>query len=114
MRIRDWSSDVCSSDLLLAARRATVLDADALSVFQAGPEVLFNALHDACVLTPHEGEFARLFPTLVGSKLDRARAAARRTGAVCLLNGAATVVAHPDGRAVINTNAPSDLAPGGS
>lgn len=99
---------------LLAARRATVLDADALSAFQVGPEVLFDALHDACVLTPHEGEFARLFPTLAGSKLDRARKAARRTGAVCLLKGADTVVAHPDGRAVINSNAPPELATGGS
>src|SRR5690606_20335720 len=99
---------------VLAAGRATVLDADALSVFQDDPETLFSALHGGCVLTPHEGEFARLFPAGAGSKLERVREAARRTGAVCLLKGADTVVAHPDGRAVINSNAPPELATGGS
>lgn len=98
---------------LLATRRAAVLDADALSAFESAPHRLLDVVHAQCVLTPHEGEFARLF-TCSGSKLERAREAARLTGAVLVLKGADTVIAHPDGRAVINSNAPPELATGGS
>ena len=98
---------------ILAAGKRTVLDADALTSFSENPEMLFSAIRSPCVMTPHAGEFSRLFDT-GGSKPEQARRAARRSGAVILLKGADTVVAAPDGRVAINANAPPQLATAGS
>jgi hydroxyethylthiazole kinase-like uncharacterized protein yjeF len=98
---------------MLRTGKPVVIDADAISAFAAKPEELFQAIHGACVITPHEGEFKRIF-SVVGDKLARARQAARDSGAVVVLKGADTVIAAPDGRAIINSNAPATLATAGS
>jgi hydroxyethylthiazole kinase-like uncharacterized protein yjeF len=98
---------------LLATARPVLLDADAISVFASRAAELARAIRGPCVMTPHDGEFARVFDPH-GDKLSRARAAARHSGAVIVLKGADTVIAAPDGRAVVNSNAPASLATAGS
>jgi len=109
-------------EVALAAQRAVVLDADALTLV-ARDATLFDALHDNCVLTPHGGEFARLFPDLAEkladpategpaySKVDAAREAAKRAGCVVLFKGADTVIATPDGGCAVNSAAYERAAP---
>ncbi|MEO0959892.1 MAG: ADP/ATP-dependent (S)-NAD(P)H-hydrate dehydratase, partial [Pseudomonadota bacterium] len=95
----------------------------ALTSFEGDPSVLFAMLHERCVLTPHMGEFRRLFPDIAAkleapaergpaySKVDAAREAAARAGCTVLLKGADTVIASADGRAAINSAAYERAAP---
>ncbi|QEX22378.1 bifunctional NAD(P)H-hydrate repair enzyme [Hypericibacter adhaerens] len=101
---------------VLATGRPCVLDADGLTSFAGKVETLTAALRGPLIVTPHDGEFARLFPDLTADqgKLARARAAAARLGGIVLFKGADSVIAAPDGRAVINDNAPPDLASAGT
>jgi len=96
-------------EVVLATKRCCVLDADALTVFKDTPEQLFEQLHNKCVLTPHGGEFARLFPDVQAkldepavlgpaySKIDAVREASARAGSTVLLKGADTVIANAKG-----------------
>lgn len=103
---------------ILETDAAVVLDADALTVFQDHRDALRAAISAKpdrpVVLTPHGGEFARLFPDVAGSKLERAKAAADLMSCTLVLKGADTVIAEPGGRAAINDNAPGYLATAGS
>ncbi|MES0823992.1 NAD(P)H-hydrate dehydratase [Ruegeria sp. SCP11] len=109
--------------IALGAKRATVLDADALTAFADDPASLFAQLHENCVLTPHGGELARLFPDIsekltaiptkgpAFSKVDATREAAKRAGCVVLFKGPGTVIAAPDGRCSVNAATQERAAP---
>jgi hydroxyethylthiazole kinase-like uncharacterized protein yjeF len=114
--VGEWTRELVEA--VLASHRRAVLDADALTSFADEPETLFEMTRrSSAVLTPHEGEFEKLFPGLLNrsaSKLEAARSAAERAGCVVLLKGPDTVIARHDGWAVINTNAPPWLATAGA
>lgn len=107
----------------LKAKRATVLDADVLTRFERNPQTLFDLTHENCVLTPHAGEFKRLFPDVAEklnapatkgpaySKVDATREAAKRAGCTILFKGPDTVIADQTGRCAINSSAYDRAAP---
>lgn len=102
---------------VLKSGKTCVLDADALTSFKNHSELLFNSIHSKVILTPHQGEFVALFGSNnqnIINKVDLARKAAERSGAVIIYKGPDTVVASPDGRTVINNNASPNLATAGS
>jgi NAD(P)H-hydrate epimerase len=102
---------------VLASGASPVLDADIFTAFRDKPQALFDAIQGPAVMTPHEGEFERIFPGLLErsqNRIDAARTAAGMARAVVLLKGADTVIAAPDGIAAINANAPSTLATAGA
>ena len=117
------ASALVEAALGAAHRPLVVLDADALTAFADDPDVLFGMLHDRSVLTPHGGEFARLFPDIAErfaakpergpaySKVDATREAAARAGAVVLYKGADTVIADPKGRCAVNAAVYDRTAP---
>jgi hydroxyethylthiazole kinase-like uncharacterized protein yjeF len=108
---------------VLAAGRGAVLDADAITSFEGAADELFGGLHGGCLLTPHDGEFARLFPDIADrlaapagagpamSRLDATCEAAARAGCTVLLKGPDTVIAAPDGRAALHAAVYDRAAP---
>ncbi|MBO3760309.1 NAD(P)H-hydrate dehydratase [Ciceribacter sp. L1K22] len=137
--LRDWGSDDRLNAFVLGpgfgigqkardftialgeAGKSLVLDADGITSFSDGPTPLFKSFGGGpcrLVLTPHEGEFSRLFPDIAADpslgKIDKAVRAAERANAAVIYKGADSVIAAPDGRALINTNAPPQLATAGS
>ena len=98
---------------LLATGKPLVIDADAISVFQNDPKALFDAIHGPCVLTPHEGEFARIF-AMSGSREQRANSAAEMAHATIVLKGAKTLIATPNNPLIVNESAPANLATAGT
>ena len=98
---------------ILSTGKPAVLDADAISVFENDSEGLKLAIKGACVITPHQGEFERLFK-LDKDRIKSASLAARELGAVVVLKGHETIIASPDGELALNKNAPPILATAGS
>lgn len=110
------NEETCVKVLRLLARgNPIVLDADAMTAFETDPGRLFAALHDKAVLTPHEGEFVRLFPDIaLTDRKVAALIAAARSGANVLLKGRNTQIASPEGRWAANSHSSPWLATAGS
>lgn len=101
-------------ETVLKWRKSAVLDADVLTAFAEHTGTFFELLDEDCLLTPHEGEFHRLFPRITGTKVQRAQQAAMMTGAVMLLKGAETVIARPDGTTIVQEIEAPQLATAGT
>lgn len=103
---------------MLRTGKSVVIDADALTSFAGRADRLTQSIAAPCVLTPHDGEFSRLLgvtPSLeLSLRITQTQTAASQIGAVVLLKGAQTVIAAPNGRQVVNNNAPPTLATAGS
>lgn len=97
----------------LATQKPVVVDADAITLLGNHGGNLRDLLQAQVIITPHDGEFARICDS-TGNRLDRALEAAKALGVVVLLKGGDTVVAAPDGRSVVNAHAPPSLAVAGS
>ncbi len=104
----DWAGEALAE--LIEARKTIIADADALTACADAPELL----RGVAVITPHAGEFSRVFGKPEPDRLTAARAAAARIGAVVVLKGADTIIAAPDGRVAINDHASPALATGGT
>ena len=105
------------ADSILLSNKPCVLDADAISVFEDDLASLTRAIKGPCVMTPHAGEFSRVFGCVPTTEQESARCAikaAKTSGAVLVLKGNQTMIAAPDGRLIINQNAPPTLATAGS
>ena len=101
----------------LKLKKAAVLDADALSCFAENPRTFFKDIQSPVILTPHAGEFERLFGKLIPptqDRIPRVVEAARMSGAILVHKGAETVIASPEGKVVVNHNAPPTLATAGA
>lgn len=101
----------------LTNNKAVVIDADAITIFSDNPQLLLSSIKSPCIMTPHEGEFGRLFASLIDlqqSRIERAQQAAKLSGAVVILKGANTVITAPDGRIAVNHDAPPHLATAGT
>ncbi len=98
---------------ILAIGKPVILDAGAISVFENDLRSLKHAINGICVLTPHDGEFSRLFQ-LDSDRVISAKNAAHKSGAIIVLKGSETIIAAPNGEIIINRNAPATLATAGS
>lgn len=101
--------------LTLGFKKPCVLDADALSVFENKPDLLFDAIASPCILTPHLGEFQKLFPDLKEGTIENVQKAALRSNAIVILKGHKTIIASPEtNKVAINNNGLPFLATAGS
>ena len=110
------NGNISRSVILSVLQRKTpvVLDADAFNVFQSNPKELVESLHEDVVLTPHAGEFKRLFPNFDTTPKDASERAVNNQLFTMVYKGAHTVIARQGKDTIINDNAPPSLATAGS